>query len=458
MRMKKEWNFLLNSPEKLTDIHFIKERLTNLSELRELLNLLTEYALNTNRVDLINLLLAHDDLLEHLCIKASDVKMIVQLLPEAKDKIIDKINTNPSILSKFVKGGGLPNLRTLFEISELVFQRNLLRETLLTNETLLIESLQSISHLEEMIYTLSASVDLILPTVLANQILLRRFLKEDLEKFVKPLPSYKNEILDSILRKDVLFKEQGDLNESTLRELATCFPEQLEAIIRKCKIFDEALFQEMMQTSREINKLLVPDRFKNAPLCAAVFNNEKEKIAILIQQSNNINSTCSEGFTALHWACMRRDETLIRDLISQGADSKIQNKYGKTALDYYCYQIRLDDFKSTLDYGTYQRLKKEGTLAQGPVSMKEFNLVFWNEPSKALGAPIRNKKTLKMVPILLISQKQIPYSNQQLLPLKVLLQAQFLRQRRRLQLIIELKVAIHQSFNIQEHCSCENGG
>ena len=247
-----------------------------------------------------------------------------------------------------------------------------------------------------MVFTLTTSQNSVLPTILANPVLLRLFLKEDLEKFIKLLPSYKNEILGHILKDDVLFKEQGDLNPFTLLELATCFPEQLEAIMQKCKAFNEALFNEILQTNKEINKLFAPERFKNAPLCSAVFNNEKEKIAALMQQSNNINTTCSEGFTALHWACMRRDEALISELIARGADPKIQNKYGKTALDYYCYQVRVDDFKSTLDYGTYQRLKKEGALASGPAEAKEFNLVFWNDSSKVMGAPMRNKKTLKM--------------------------------------------------------------
>lgn len=103
MRTKKEWGFILNSPEKLTDIGFMKERLTNLSELQELLNFLTEHALNTSRVDLINLFLANNELLENLCIRASDAEIIVNLLPEAKDKIIEKINANPNMLSNLLK-------------------------------------------------------------------------------------------------------------------------------------------------------------------------------------------------------------------------------------------------------------------------------------------------------------------------------------------------------------------
>lgn len=396
MKTKIELRSILNSPEKLTDVSFMKERFTQLSELRELLNFLTERNLSANRADVINLLLANNGILENLCNRASDVEAIANLLPEAKDAIIEKINTNPSVLSKFVKSGGLPNLRPLFKISQLVPQRDLLLKTILTHETLLLLSLQRFEHLTEMIYTLTKSDSSVMPTILANHQLLQLFLKEDLGMFIRLLPAYKNEILDKILKEDVLFKEKEDLNASTLQELAACFPEQLEAITQKCKVFNETLFNEILQTSKEINKLFAPDRFKNAPLCSAVFNNEKEKMVALMEQSNNINETCSEGFTALHWACMRRDEALISALISQGADPRLQNKYGKTALDYYCYQIRLDDFKSTLDYGTYQRLKKEGVLTSGPAEMKEFNLIFWNDAAKEMGATRRNQKQLKM--------------------------------------------------------------
>ncbi|WP_298623271.1 ankyrin repeat domain-containing protein [uncultured Legionella sp.] len=396
MKTKIELRSILNSPEKLTDVGFMKERFTQLSELRELLNLLTEHSLSANRADVINLLLANNGILENLCARAHDVKEIVNLLPEAKDAIIEKINTIPSVLSKFVESGGLPNLRPLFEICQLVSQRDLLLKIILTNETLLLLSLQRFDHLTEMIYTLTKTDSAVMPTVLSNHHLLRLFLKEDLGKFISLLPAYKHEILDKILKEDVLFKEKEDLNASTLQELATCFPEQLEAITQKCKVFNETLFNEILQTSKQINILFLPARFNNSPLSAAVFNCEKEKVAALIKDGNSINAACSEGFTALHWACMRRDETLISELMSHGADPNVKNKDGKTPLDYYRYQIRVDDFKLTLNYSTYQRLKKEGILTSGPAEMKEFNLVFWNDAAKDMGATRRNQKPIKM--------------------------------------------------------------
>ena len=114
------------------------------------------------------------------------------------------------------------------------------------------------------------------------------------------------------------------------------------------------------------------------------------------QESTNINATCSEGFTALHWACMRRDETLINQLIAQGADFNLPNKSGRTALDYYCYQIRADDFKAILDSGEYRNLKKEGILISGVVEMPEFSLVYWNDSAIEIGATRRNTRPLKM--------------------------------------------------------------
>lgn len=274
----------LYSSEKLSDASFMKERLTQLSELRGLLNLLKEHSLNTNRANVINLLLADNGILENLCVTALDVKEIVKLLPEANDAIIGKINTNPDILTKFVKSGGLPNLRPLFEISQLVSQRALLLKTILANEILLLHSLQRFEHLTEMIYTLTTTSSSVMPTILANHQLLRLFLKEDLGNFIKLLPTYESEILGKILKGDVLFKEKEDLNAWTLQELATSFPEHLGVITQKCKEFDETLFNEILQTTMSINTLFLPHRFSNAPLSGAAFNGGREKVAALMKE------------------------------------------------------------------------------------------------------------------------------------------------------------------------------
>ncbi len=390
-----ELRSILHSPEKLSDVNFMKERFTYISELRDLLNLLTEHNLNSNRKYVINVLLEDNEVLANLCSSAIYLKEIVNLLPEAKDKIIEKINKDPAILSKFVETGGFPSLRPLFNVNQSVTQRKLLLQTILQNEALLLLSLQQFDHLTEMICTLTENVgSVIMPTILRNKQLLRRFLKKDLSEFIKLLPTYKNEILGKILKEDVLFKTKTDLNASILQELATCFPEQIDEIAQKCKVFDEPLFSEILQTNKQINSLYLPHRFNNAPLSAAVFNCEKDKAAILMQDKNNINSACSEGFTALHWACMRRDDTLINQLISHGADPYLKNKKGKTPLEYYRYQIRLNDFKQTLNFSIYQKLKNKGSLMTGKAEMKEFNLVFWNDFSRSERATTRNQKPL----------------------------------------------------------------
>ena len=169
------WITIITSPEKLTDVSFMKEHLTQLKDLKELLDLLTKHDRSANRVDVINLLLANNGILENLCVIAADVGVIVNLLPEAKDRIIEKISTSPSILSMFVQNGGLTNLRLLFKLSNTGSQRIRLCETILTNDTLLIQSLCSISHLEEMIFTLTTTAHAVLPTVLANKVLLGVF-------------------------------------------------------------------------------------------------------------------------------------------------------------------------------------------------------------------------------------------------------------------------------------------
>lgn len=382
--------------QKLTDVQFMTKRLMHLSDLRKLLNFTIKQNLGANRKEVISLLLSNSEILENLCSTLFDVNEIVKLLPEAKDALIKKISKSPTILSKYVQNGGFPNLRPLFEISQLVSQRTLILSTLLNHESLLLLSLQRIDHLMEMIYTLTKTAQSVMPTILANNQLLRRFLKEDFDYFIKPFLAYKNEVLSKILNEDVLFREQEDLVASTLQELGTYFPEHLEAITQKCKMFNEKLFTEILQTNRQVNNLFLPERFNNAPLSAAVFYCEKEKTIALIQNSNHINVGCTEGYTALHWACMRRDEAMISELMIHGADPGVKNNEGKTPLEYYCYQIRINDFSMTLNYSAYRRLKETGLLELGSAEMKEFNLVFWNDAAKEIGAVRRNQKQLKM--------------------------------------------------------------
>lgn len=90
----------------------------------------------------------------------------------------------------------------------------------------------------------------------------------------------------------------------------------------------------------EENEEKLSKRFGNAQLSRAVFEKDEEKLESLLKDKKfDINLKDAEGFTALHWAAMRRDEATIKLLIANGASLSVKNNYGRTPLDYYQYQI-----------------------------------------------------------------------------------------------------------------------
>lgn len=135
-------------------------------------------------------------------------------------------------------------------------------------------------------------------------------------------------------------------------------------------------------------------RFKDAPLSRAVKYSDREAIQKLLTSNTNVNASCTEGYTALHWAAMRRDNEMIRKLVARGADFKIKNKYQRTPLDYYTYQLRAADFKSCLHEAVYSSLAEE--LALGEAQMPEFQEIFQDEPHIRMGTPARNKKPIDL--------------------------------------------------------------
>lgn len=68
---------------------------------------------------------------------------------------------------------------------------------------------------------------------------------------------------------------------------------------------------------------------ENLREAAAVGN--VDKVEALIRQGVDVNSRNSmNGWTALHWACNRGHQTVVEQLVQNGADSSIQNAKGET--------------------------------------------------------------------------------------------------------------------------------
>lgn len=121
------------------------------------------------------------------------------------------------------------------------------------------------------------------------------------------------------------------------------------------------------------------ERFKNAELSLAVKERNKTKIEELLILANktSVNASSSDGFTALHWAAMQRNDELIKKLIAIGADPTIKNKHGRTPMDYYQYQMRKADFEKSMSDWSYKELSQWAPeLAMGSAKMPEFDEVF----------------------------------------------------------------------------------
>lgn len=183
-------------------------------------------------------------------------------------------------------------------------------------------------------------------------------------------------------------------------------PLDIQMIIKKKN--DEFLCSHM-----HMQEKLEAERFKFAPLSDAVrkrfllidevketaFGPEEKMIFDRIDELlkiENVNAQCTEGFTALHWAAMCRDEFLIKKLVATGADPTIKNIYGRTPLDYYQYQISLSDFHETfLDKEWLEVLSQDHTPSS-PAIMPEFSQIYINDTDKSMALDFRNNESIDL--------------------------------------------------------------
>ncbi len=151
----------------------------------------------------------------------------------------------------------------------------------------------------------------------------------------------------------------------------------------------------MSQTLIAVNRELKNERFANAPLSLAVYERDREGFQKLLTSDQiDVNAQSADGFTALHWAAMLRFEDIILALIARSAASNIKNKYDRTPIDYYRYQICAADFRKSVPDTLYEEICR--SLSEGSETMPEFNECFFNAPMKIIGASVRNKKPINM--------------------------------------------------------------
>lgn len=141
----------------------------------------------------------------------------------------------------------------------------------------------------------------------------------------------------------------------------------------------------------------IKEKSLHAPISYAVYCYDLKNIEILLKEGANINAQDDDGFTALHWAAMRKDEELIKKLQNYGADSTIKNKYGRTPADYFNYIVKPKDFKEFISQHSYQKLCKKYNFYYGSdkeknpdVSMPEFQELYHTDKEKKWAVTNRN--------------------------------------------------------------------
>lgn len=184
---------------------------------------------------------------------------------------------------------------------------------------------------------------------------------------------------------------------------------------KKLKQEPSPLLQEIIKSREDEYQLsetykqeqLEKERFKLSPLSYLVkeklyliyevsqnlLSNEEKAIVDTIDRSlksENVNAQCTQGFTALHWAAMARDNDMIKKLIAHGADPSSKNCYGRMPVDYYQYQIQLSDFKDTFqNKDEYQDMLKEYNTHSNGI-MPEFSQLYIDDSAKSLALYFRN--------------------------------------------------------------------
>lgn len=187
-------------------------------------------------------------------------------------------------------------------------------------------------------------------------------------------------------RHQATLAEQFEYIEKRYNSLSGCFiPDQ--SIIDDQKAYSEIV--------HECTDEIELKKTKGSFLGLAVKKCDKEKIALYLTDPSLINAQDEDGFTALHWAAMRRNADQIKLLMTYGANPEIKNKYGRTPVDYYQYEIRARDFQRVVSTkSSMDSLSRQ--LAPGDCCMPEFCEAYFTEPMRFIGTSIRNKKQIDL--------------------------------------------------------------
>jgi uncharacterized protein len=97
------------------------------------------------------------------------------------------------------------------------------------------------------------------------------------------------------------------------------------------------------------------------PLMGASISGNVDSVKLLLDNGARVNEACALG-TALHFACMANNSSIIKVLVESGADLNISDKNGRTPLDLFSLTDQLKDIDLLRKHGgkTGEELKAEG--------------------------------------------------------------------------------------------------
>jgi ankyrin repeat protein len=88
----------------------------------------------------------------------------------------------------------------------------------------------------------------------------------------------------------------------------------------------------------------------NSPIILAAKVNDTDILEQLISVGVNVNEQDYRGFTALHYACLYRNEHAIKQLLNANADLQLTDAFGNKPYDYYCMDISENDLQYRYGY------------------------------------------------------------------------------------------------------------
>lgn len=122
-----------------------------------------------------------------------------------------------------------------------------------------------------------------------------------------------------------------------------------------CSVSSTEWIIKILHNRPELNVNL-PCKEGNTPFLLSVISGNSELSEILFSLGAKIDHKNKNGFSALHYACIRSFHQIVEDLLQWGATVNLKNKYGLTPLCFAVINGNSDIVKLLLNSGADQNI------------------------------------------------------------------------------------------------------